>query len=233
VVEGVDLDLLPGEVLGLIGPNGGGKSTLLLMMAGLLKPSAGTVELGGIATRQLARQAAGRIGLLISEPGLYPLLTGWENLEYFGGLYGLSAAEVRRRATTLVGDLGLADAMDRPAETGSSGMRQKLSLCRSLLMQPRLLLLDEPTAHLDPVSARTILRVVRAHADGGLSVVLCTHDLAIAEALCERVAVLARTLLSVRTLPGPRHLPPVGSLFDPYRAALGELSPSDAVEGGA
>ncbi len=220
VVDEVSLQVHPGEVLGLIGPNGGGKSTLLLLMAGLLKPTAGTATVEGIDTRRLARTAAGRVGLLIAEPGLYPLLSGRENLRYFGGLYGLRPAQVDRRAGPLAAALGLERFLDQPVREGSSGMRQKLSLCRALLMQPRVLLLDEPTAHLDPVSARNILEVVRAQADEGLAVVLCTHDLPIAERLCERVVLLAGRVLSVTEQPGPRGLPPVGPLFQPYQAAL-------------
>jgi ABC-2 type transport system ATP-binding protein len=220
VLTGVDLDLLPGEVVGLIGPNGGGKSTLLLLLAGLLRPSAGSVLLQGLPATEVARQAQGRVGLLTAEPGLYPLLTGRENLRYFGGLYGLSPAEVDHRTGPLLEELHLDGAAERPVHTGSSGMRQKLSLARALLMDPAVLLLDEPTANLDPVSARTIWQVVRQRADRGLAVVVCTHDLVAAECLCERVLLLAGRVLEETRFPPPRDLPPVGHLFAPYQRAL-------------
>jgi len=220
VLQGVDLDLPPGEVLGLIGPNGGGKSTLLLLMAGLLEPSAGTVTVQGMPARQVARSGAALVGLLTAEPGLYPLLSARENLHYFGALHGLSPADVDARTGPLLAGLHLDQALDRPVHTASSGTRQKISLARSLLMQPRVLLLDEPTANLDPVSARTIWQVVRERADAGLAVVACTHDLVAAESLCERVLLLAGRILSERRFPGPRNLPPVGALFAPYQAAL-------------
>ncbi|MCK6505536.1 ABC transporter ATP-binding protein [Myxococcota bacterium] len=220
VLAGVDLDLHPGEVVGLIGPNGGGKSTLLLLLAGLLRPTQGEVRVQGLPATEVARRAQGRVGLLTADPGLYPLLTGRENLRFFGGLYGLDAAEVDRRTGPLLDELHLGAAVDRPVHTGSSGMRQKLSLARALLMDPVVLLLDEPTANLDPVSARTIWQVVRQRADRGLAVVVCTHDLVAAERLCERVLLLAGRVLQETTFPSPRGLPPVGQLFAPYQDAL-------------
>lgn len=220
VVDGVELTLVEGEVVGLIGPNGGGKSTLLLLLAGLLVPTSGRVEVQGVAATRVAREAQGRVGLLTAEPGLYPLLTGRENLRYFGGLYGVSAAEVDRRTAPLLAELGLGEAVDRPVHTASSGMRQKLSLARALLMEPVVLLLDEPTANLDPVSARTVWQVVRDRANQGLAVVVCTHDLVAAECLCERVLLMAGHIIEETRFEGPRGLPPVGQLFAPYQRAL-------------
>ena len=220
VLDDIDLDLLPGEVVGVIGPNGGGKSTLLLLLAGLLRPTHGEVRVQGVLAERVARQAQGRVGLLTAEPGLYPLLSGRENLRYFGGLYGLSPDQVDQRTGPLLDELHLGAAVDRPVHTGSSGMRQKLSLARALLMDPAVLLLDEPTANLDPVSARTIWQVVRQRADRGLAVLVCTHDLVAAECLCERVLLVAGRVLEETRFPPPRGLPPVSHLFAPYQAAL-------------
>ncbi|MCB9778439.1 MAG: ABC transporter ATP-binding protein [Alphaproteobacteria bacterium] len=223
LVEGVDLDLHPGEILGLIGPNGGGKSTLLHLLAGLLRPTTGTVTVDGVPADRLARTAAGKVALITPEPGLYPLLTGRENLRWFGELHGLSRAEVDTRIDALAPALHLGDALDQRTAQLSSGTRQKLSLCRALAMRPRVLLLDEPTANLDPVSARAILAQVRARADDtGLAVVLCTHDLVAAEALCERVLLLATRPVHLERFDGPRHLPAVGALFAPYQQALAD-----------
>lgn len=198
VVEGVDLEVRAGEVLGLIGPNGGGKSTLLFLMAGLVTPSSGKLTVCGSPAQELAAKQTGKVGLITAEPGLYPLLTGRENLRFFGSLCGLGAAEVDKRTGPLVARLELDDAaLDRPSAEYSSGMRQKVSLLRALLLSPALLLLDEPSSNLDPVATRTLYGAVRAQADQGVAVVLCTHDLRAASRICDRVAVLSRRLLRV------------------------------------
>lgn len=221
VLEGVDLDADPGEVVALCGPNGGGKSTLLLLLAGLLRPSAGTLHLGDTPAHALPRRATGAVGLITAEPGLYPLLTGRENLHFFGGLYGLSPAEVDRRATPFAERLGVGEALDRPVDACSSGMRQKLSLARALLMDPPVLLLDEPTANLDPLSAATIHAEARALADAGRTVVLVTHDLPLAESIADRAALLDRTVVATVSFSGARTPPPEGPLLAAWRQALG------------
>ncbi len=217
VLRDVSLEARAGEVLGLVGPNGGGKSTLLLMLAGLVSPSAGEVLVGATPATELALQATGQVGLVTAEPGLYPLMTGRENLHYFGGLFDLSAAAVDERAMPLVHRLAVADALDRPVGALSSGMRQKFSLVRALLLSPKALLLDEPTANLDPVAAWTIYEAVREQADAGVAVVLCTHDLHAAESLCERVVLLQQTVLATHHQPGQRTAPPSGALLELYK----------------
>jgi len=224
VVDGIDLDVYGGEILGLIGPNGGGKSTTLLLLAGLVRPTEGTVTVLGLPAHELATTRSGSIGLITADHGLYPLLTGWENLDFFGGLFGLSKAEVRTRATPLLEELGMLDALDRLATAYSSGMKQKLSLVRAQLLNPKVLLLDEPTANLDPVSANTIYEVVRREADRGLAVVLVTHDLRAAEGICDRVALIRQRVLHLEKQEGARKPPPVGRLFRIYQD-LGEQTP--------
>jgi ABC-type multidrug transport system ATPase subunit len=207
VVDGVDLRLASGEVLGLVGPNGGGKSTVLMLLAGLVRPTSGTVTVDGIPAHDLALNAAGTIGLITAEPGLYPALTVRENLHWFAGLYGRAPAEVDARLPALLAGLDLEPHLDRRAGELSSGQRQKASLVRALLLEPRVLLFDEPTANLDAVAADVIHRAIRARADAGIAVVLCTHDLRAAEAICDRVAVLNRTLREVVSFDGPRAVP--------------------------
>ena len=219
VLSDVDLDVFPGEVLGLVGPNGGGKSTLLLLMAGLVSPTQGTVTVDGVPADQLATARTGSVGLITADAGVSPLLTGWENLDFFGGLFRLSRQATRERAGPLLDELGMTEAMSRRVGEWSSGMKQKLSLVRARLLDPKVLLLDEPTANLDPLSAHTIYRTVRAEADRGLAVALVTHDLAAAESLCDRVAIVEGRIKHLTELPGP-HRPPTPAhlleLFETY-----------------
>lgn len=220
VVSGVSLTLRAGEVLGVVGPNGGGKSTLLLLLAGLLRPTSGSVQVCGIAAHELALTSAGLVGLVTARPGLYPLLTGWENLRHFGGLYGLSRADVTARAEPLLASLELRDGLDDRVGRWSTGMQQKLSLVRALLLSPKLLLFDEPTANLDPVASDTLYGKLRTRADDGLACVLVTHDLAAAEAECDRVLLLDVVVKRTLTF-AQRARPAAGPLFEAWMEEVG------------
>lgn len=220
VVDAVDLQVAAGEVVGLIGPNGGGKSTLLLLLAGLVRPSAGEVRVRGLPAHELPTSAAGTVGLITAEPGLYPALTVRENLVWFAGLSGRPAAWTERALIGPARELGLDAHLDRPVAELSSGQRQKASLVRALLLAPSVLLLDEPTANLDPLSAHTLLARIRALADSGLAVVLCTHDLRAADPICDRLVVFDRTIRATR--PGSRGAPPSDELHTWLRQVLGE-----------
>jgi ABC-2 type transport system ATP-binding protein len=217
VLEGVELEVRPGEVLGLIGPNGGGKSTLLLLCAGLVRPTSGEVLVDGLPAAGVAEARQGTVGLITADAGVYPLLSGRENLDFFGGLYGLDAAQIERRSRPFLEELDLLREIDRPTAEWSSGMRQKLSLARALLMSPKLLLLDEPTANLDPVASHQIHAAVRARADAGVAVVVATHDLLAAEGICDQVAVIRRTVVARERLTGERRVPEPGRLYALYR----------------
>ncbi|MFT7519267.1 MAG: ABC-2 type transport system ATP-binding protein [Kiritimatiellia bacterium] len=209
VLADVDLTLRAGEVIGLIGPNGGGKSTLLLLMAGLIRPTHGTVHIDGVHAHETAVARKGSVGLITADAGVYPLLTGWENLIFFGGLFGVSPSQTRTHASSMVDELQLNAAMNRKTGTWSSGMKQKLSLVRARLLEPKLLLLDEPTANLDPIATDIIYRTVRREADEGLAVVLVTHDLTAAQTTCDRVAIIEGGIRHVEPISadlGSRHL---------------------------
>jgi len=214
IVDQVDLQISGGEVVGLLGPNGGGKSTLLLLLAGLVRPTSGTVHIQGTPTHELALNRAGAVGLITAEPGLYPLLTGRENLRYFGGLFGCSSADVDARAEPLLRELDIAHDLDRPSSEYSSGMRQKISLARALLFEPAVLLLDEPTSNLDPLSTTTIHRAIRHQADRcGVCVVIATHELHAAEQICDRVVFFQHRIQRIDTLEeGGRSMAPTALL---------------------
>lgn len=215
----VSVNLREGEVLGVVGPNGGGKSTLLLLLAGLLQPTSGRVTVDGHVAHQLALEAAGLVGLVTARAGLYPLLTGRENLHHFGGLFGLAPSAVQERAGPLIEALGLSGSLETRVATCSTGMQQKLSLVRALLLSPKLLLLDEPTANLNPPVARTLYGGIRRRADAGLSCVLVTHNLAAAESFADRVLLVDGEVK--RELTFPRHAAPEpGPLLSAWQRAI-------------
>ena len=216
-VDGLGLSVLPGELVGLVGPNGGGKSTALSLLAGLLRPTRGAVQVGGRPVRAAA--ARGEIGLLSARPGLYPLLTGRENLAFYAALWGIDRDGLRARLARLPPTLRATEALDRPAAVLSSGQAQKLGLARALLLDPAVLLLDEPTANRDPVAARDMLARIRAQADAGRAVVWVSHDLAAVERLADRVVVLAVRPAATLRFDPPRELPPAGALLHAYAAA--------------
>lgn len=221
VLGPLDVTLQPGELVALYGPNGAGKSVLLHVLAGLVTPTGGEARIQGEPCHQLARDKPGTVGLVTAVPGLYPLLTGRENLHFFGSLHGLGPADIDARLAPLLDELELTDSLDRAVGEYSSGMQQKVSLARALLLDPALLLLDEPTANLDPASAHTLHRVLRQRADRGLTVVLATHDLALAEQIADRGVLLQTTVRrSVPLAHAPEPSP--GPLLSAWEAELGK-----------
>lgn len=222
VLNDVSLALQAGEVIGFAGPNGGGKSTLMTCIAGLVRPTMGTVRVEGTHAHDIALERGGTIGLITAEPGLYPLLTGRENLTFFGRLYGLTPSETAARVDGLIARLGLSELLDVRSAAYSSGMKQKVSLARALLMRPKVLLLDEPTANLDPISARTIVATVREHADEGNTCVWVTHDLPLAEQICDRVAYISGGLVHLEAIAGDRRVPPPSRLLSIWQDVLGD-----------
>jgi ABC-type multidrug transport system ATPase subunit len=207
-----------GDLLAVVGPNGGGKTTLLLLLAGLLRPTSGRVTINGIDAHLMPQRAPGQVGLVTARSGLLPLLTGRENLHHFAGLYGVGSREVDERAEPLLTKLEI-PSLDRRVSELSTGMQQKLSLLRALLMSPKLLLLDEPTANLDPVSAAAFLSEVRARVDDGLSCVLVTHDLSSVESVCDRAILLNKRIVKEVAFKGPRK-PTAGPLLTAWRESI-------------
>jgi len=220
VLSGLNLTVAAGELLGIVGPNGGGKSTLLLLMSGLLRPTKGRVLVCGIEAHALSLTAAGHVGLVTARPGLYPLLTGRENLHHFGGLFGLAPHEVDDKAEPLARALELTTGFDERAGQLSTGMQQKLSLIRALLLSPTLLLFDEPTANLDPLAARVLYAEVRRSADEGRACVLATHDLSAAEAVCDRVLIIDGMVKRELRFT-ERRAPVTGPLLAAWQEAIG------------
>src|SRR6516225_7412958 len=189
-LDGAGLEVPAGMVFGLLGPNGAGKTTLVRILATLLSPDAGRAEVFG---RDVVHDAAGvreLLGLTGQFAAVDEMLTGRENLEMFGRLFDLPAAEARRRANELLERFDLADAADRPARTYSGGMRRRLDLASSLLTRPSVLFLDEPTTGLDPRSRNEIWSIVRELVRGGTTLLLTTQYLEEADQLADQIAVI-------------------------------------------
>lgn len=189
-VDGVTLHVLRGEIVGLLGPNGSGKSSTLAAAAGVIDPVSGTVTVDGIARTADPCGFAKRIGLVPQEPALYDELSAEANLRFFGRLYGLGGADLRKRVDHALARVRLIDRADDRVGTFSGGMKQRLNLAAALLHGPLVLLLDEPTAALDPASRDALFADLHDLRDAGHAILLSTHHLDEAESGCDRIAVL-------------------------------------------
>jgi ABC-2 type transport system ATP-binding protein len=204
-LDGVSLQIEEGEIHGLLGPNGAGKTTLVKILSTVLLPSSGSASVLGHDVVRDTKPVRGLIGIVFGgDRGLYWRLTGRQNLEYWAALYTVPAEETRARVGDLLERVGLADRADYLVETYSRGMKQRLHLARGLVGGARVLFLDEPTTGMDPVAARDFRQLVTDLRAEGRTILLTTHDMAEAEAVCDRVALIDRGgLLAVET---PRSL---------------------------
>lgn len=191
-VDGLSLEVGPGEVVGLLGPNGAGKTTALRMLAGLISPTAGRALIGGDDVASRPREARRRLGFLTASTGLYDRLTAREVLRTFGRLNGLAGEKLGRRIDEVSSQLGLAGCLDRRCGSLSSGQKQRVSIARAVVHDPEAIVLDEPTAALDPLASRSILELVQRARARGKAVLLSTHRMEEAEFLCDRLLFLCR-----------------------------------------
>jgi sodium transport system ATP-binding protein len=190
-VREVSFQAADGRITGLLGPNGAGKSTTLRMLYTVLRPDSGDARIDGVSVVADARAAARRLGVLPHGAGIYPNLTGRENIRYFGALQGLKRGECRARAAELVRLLEMQEFADRRARGYSQGERLKTALARALIHSPRNLLLDEPTNGLDVMAVRALRRVLTALRDAGHCVLFSSHVMQEVAALCDEVVVIA------------------------------------------
>jgi len=201
-LDGVDLELPAGGVLGVLGPNGAGKTTMVRILATLLRPDSGRAVVAGFDVARRPEAVRARIGLSGQYAAVDPFLTGQENLIMIGRLYGLSRRRARQRAVELGGRLGLAEAARRQVRTYSGGMRRRLDVAASLIAAPSVLFLDEPTTGLDPQGRMALWQVLGELTAAGTSLLLTTQYIEEAERLAEAVVIIDRGRVIARGTPG-------------------------------
>ncbi|MCB1033271.1 MAG: ABC transporter ATP-binding protein [Acidobacteria bacterium] len=189
-VDGISFRVEEGEIYGLLGPNGAGKTTTLSMMTGLLQPDDGRVCFGSIDIAADPLGFRNQLGVVPQEIALYEELTAKENLSFWGGLYGLSGKRLQDAVAEVLDRVGLAGRSHEPVKNFSGGMKRRLNLCLGLIHRPKALLLDEPTAGIDPQARQNLLEIVEEVAHAGTTVVYTTHYLEEAERLCDRIGIM-------------------------------------------
>ncbi len=189
-VDGIDLSVPTGEIFGFLGPNGAGKTTTLRMIAGILQPSAGTVRIGGIELAKDPTGAKSKLGFIPDRPFIYEKLTGAEFLNFVAGLYGQDGPQVEKRGAELMALFDLQEWADQLVESYSHGMRQKLIIASAFIHRPEVIVVDEPMVGLDPKAARILKDLFREFVKRGNTIMMSTHTLEVAEALCDRIAII-------------------------------------------
>ncbi|NOX52967.1 MAG: ATP-binding cassette domain-containing protein [Planctomycetes bacterium] len=191
-LQDVSFEVRSGEVFGLLGPNGAGKTTCLRILSTVLKPTAGTAIIDGYDVRTHAAEVRARIGFMSGSTGIYDRMTAWELVEYFGRLYGIPEDRLRERMEEVFTTLQMNDIRDVLGAKMSTGMKQKVSIARTIVHDPPVLIFDEPTSGLDVLVARAVLEIIDSLRDQGKSIVYSTHIMREVEKLCDRIAIIHR-----------------------------------------
>ena len=218
-VDGVSLDVQPGEIHGFLGPNGAGKTTTLRMIAGLLKPTAGRVTVNGHDMAQEPEQAKGSLGFIPDRPFIYEKLTAGEFLRFHGGLYGMEGNGLGDRVREMLELFELGRWENELVESFSHGMKQRVVMCAAFLHRPRAVIVDEPMVGLDPRGARLIKDVFRRMSERGVALLMSTHTLEVAQEMCDRISIILKgRIIACGTVPeiramGDRHDDHLTSVF--------------------
>lgn len=191
-VDGVSFSVHEGEIFGLLGPNGAGKTTTLSVLSTLLAPDAGQVIIAGYDLGREAKHIKALIGLVPQELALFPTLSAWDNLAFFGRIYRLSGAALKERIAAVLDLVGLSERAGDAVKSFSGGMQRRLNIAVGLIHQPRILFLDEPTVGVDPQSRYFIFEHVEGLKAQGMTILYTTHYMEEAERLCDRVAIMDR-----------------------------------------
>jgi len=205
VVDNVSIEVAEGELFGLLGPNGAGKSTLTRMISGMLNPTSGTIKVGGFNIKDEPMKVKESLGVVPQDIVLYNYMNARENLAFYGRLYGMSGGKLRKRIEELLEFTQLDEnAVKRHISTYSGGMKRRVNIAAALLHEPQVILMDEPTAGLDPGNKHALWEIVQALSKEGRTIVLTTHMMDEAEELCDRVAIMDKG--KIIALGSPRQL---------------------------
>jgi ABC-2 type transport system ATP-binding protein len=189
-VNGVNLEVNPGQVLALLGQNGSGKTTTVRLLTSVLIPTRGSARVAGFDVVKCSEQVRALVGVLTEQHGLYLRMTASEYLDFFGKVYQLDAATRKKRNLEWLEYFGLAEVASQPIGQYSKGMRQKLALARTLIHEPPVLLLDEPTSAMDPESAQLVRTAIASLRNKDRTIIICTHNLVEAEMLADKIAII-------------------------------------------
>ena len=205
-VDGINFRCQPGQIYGLLGANGAGKTTTLRLLATILQPSDGTAQVAGFDIRKQPEKVRAHVGFLSTATALYGRLTARETVEYFGRLNGLNSDQLRQRVEELFALLGIHEFAERRCEKLSTGMKQKVSIARTLVHDPPVMIFDEPTLGLDVMAARTIVGFIRDCRVRGKTVIFSSHVMSEVQKLCDHIGIIHNgRLLAEGTLAGLRH----------------------------
>ena len=189
-VAELSLAIAPGEILGLLGPNGSGKTTTVRLLNGVISPDQGSIEVMGYDSVRDGNAIRALSGVVTETAALYEHMSVWENLAFFAALYGVSKEDAKKQGDILLDRFGLAERRRQKAGALSTGLKKRLAIAKALIHQPRILYLDEPTAGLDPEAARDLIGYIKELNREDLTVLVCTHNLAEAEHFCNRFVFL-------------------------------------------
>jgi ABC-2 type transport system ATP-binding protein len=189
-VDSIDLEVAKGELFGFLGPNGAGKTTTLRMIAGILRPTSGSVVVGGVNIAEHPAAAKAKLGFIPDRPFIYDKLTGAEFLRFVAGLYDQSGPAIEKRMDELLSLFDLYEWKDELVESYSHGMRQKLIISSAFLHRPEVVVVDEPMVGLDPKAARILKDLFREYTRRGHTIMMSTHTLEVAESLCDRIGII-------------------------------------------
>lgn len=189
-VDNVSFECKPGRIFSLLGPNGAGKTTTMRMLSTLFTPTAGTIEIGGIDAVKYPSEARKKIGFLTGSSGLYSRLTPNELIKYFADLYGVSNEDFEKRKAYLYDLLDMNDFQHKRIGKLSTGMKQKVSICRTMIHDPEVIVFDEPTSGLDVITAENIIKLIRDCKDQGKTVIFSSHIMSEVDLLCDDLAII-------------------------------------------